>query len=162
MKHRKKDRKRREKADRRWEERVNRKKEGRDERKRKLTERRKGSVVVVEEKRKAVKQGKPLPRSQKQEALALKRQPGVVKKVVYKRSRSKKARRRGKREESYKESRVQRKKLGEREGKTTQVRNRCVETGYGRSVMRWFRKSGRQVREEGRRGKLEGVYRASW
>lgn len=49
-----------------------------------------------------------------------------------------------------------------RGGGTTRVRNRCVETGNGRSVMGWFRKSGRQVRERARKGKLEGVYRASW
>lgn len=65
-----------------------------------------------------------------------------------------KGRRRGKRERKEKEGR-----LG---GKKTEVRNRCVDTGNGRSVLRWFRKSGRQVRERARKGKLEGVYRASW
>jgi ribosomal protein S14 len=47
-------------------------------------------------------------------------------------------------------------------GKVTKVRNRCVDTGRGRSVIRWFRRSGRQVRERGRKGRLEGVYRVSW
>lgn len=46
--------------------------------------------------------------------------------------------------------------------KVTKVRNRCVETGRGRSVIRWFRRSGRTVREIGRKGRLEGVYRVSW
>ena len=46
--------------------------------------------------------------------------------------------------------------------KGTKVRNRCVETGRGRSVIRWFRRSGRTVRERGRKGRLEGVYRVSW
>lgn len=51
---------------------------------------------------------------------------------------------------------------GQREGKVTKVRNRCVETGHGRSVIRWFRKSGRKVREMARQGKLEGVFIVSW
>jgi ribosomal protein S14 len=54
------------------------------------------------------------------------------------------------------------KKLGERGGKGSMVRNRCVETGHARSVRRWFRKSGLKVRERARQGKLEGVYRSSW
>jgi ribosomal protein S14 len=47
-------------------------------------------------------------------------------------------------------------------GSPTVVRNRCVVSGNGRSVRRWFRKSGRQVRELARGGKLEGVHRISW
>jgi ribosomal protein S14 len=57
---------------------------------------------------------------------------------------------------------VREKQLDEREGRGTRVRNRCVRTGNGRSVRRWFRRSGRKVRERGRRGKLQGVYKVSW
>lgn len=60
------------------------------------------------------------------------------------------------------ERRAMREAVAEQGGGTTRVRNRCVETGNGRSVVRWFRKSGRTVRERARQGKLEGVYRASW
>ena len=49
-----------------------------------------------------------------------------------------------------------------RVGTKTVVRNRCVSSGNGRSVRRWFRKSGLVVREMARRGKLEGVFRSSW
>lgn len=51
---------------------------------------------------------------------------------------------------------------GKHSTKVTKVRNRCVDTGRGRSVIRWFRRSGRAVRERGRKGRLEGVYRVSW
>lgn len=61
-----------------------------------------------------------------------------------------------------KKERGRKAELGSMEGKKTLVRNRCVDTGHGRSVIRWFRKSGRKVRERGRRGKLEGVFRVSW
>jgi len=44
----------------------------------------------------------------------------------------------------------------------TRVRNRCVDTGNPRFVIRWFRRSGMQVRERGLRGKLPGVYKISW
>jgi small subunit ribosomal protein S14 len=54
------------------------------------------------------------------------------------------------------------KRLEQRDGRGTRVRNRCVVTGNGRSVRRWFRRSGRKVRERGRRGKLQGVFKASW
>lgn len=47
-------------------------------------------------------------------------------------------------------------------GYSTEVVNRCVESGHGRSVRGWFRKTGRRVRERARIGKLEGVYRVSW
>lgn len=51
---------------------------------------------------------------------------------------------------------------GKQGAHVTKVRNRCVDTGRGRSVIRWFRRSGRQVRERGRKGRLGGVYRVSW
>jgi ribosomal protein S14 len=54
------------------------------------------------------------------------------------------------------------KRVGEIDGEVSKVRNRCVETGHGRSMIRWFRKSGRKVRERARRGKVEGVYGVSW
>lgn len=53
-------------------------------------------------------------------------------------------------------------KEGERDQSRTRVRNRCVETGNPRSVMRWFRRSGLQVRERALLGKLPGVYKVSW
>ena len=58
--------------------------------------------------------------------------------------------------------RERRTRLSGREGKGSEVRNRCVDTGHGRSIIRWFRKSGRKVRERARGGKLEGVYIVSW
>ena len=51
---------------------------------------------------------------------------------------------------------------GERDQSKTRVRNRCVETGNPRFVIRWFRRSGLQVRERALRGKLPGVYKISW
>ena len=50
----------------------------------------------------------------------------------------------------------------ERRGSTTRIQNRCVETGYSRSVQRWFRRSGRRRREKARRGELAGVTGRSW
>jgi small subunit ribosomal protein S14 len=44
----------------------------------------------------------------------------------------------------------------------TRVRNRCVDTGNPRFVIRWFRRSGLQVRERALVGKLPGVYKISW
>lgn len=51
---------------------------------------------------------------------------------------------------------------GERRGNTTRIQNRCVETGYSRSVQRWFRRSGRRRREKARRGELSAVTSRSW
>lgn len=53
-------------------------------------------------------------------------------------------------------------KAGERDKSKTRVRNRCVETGNARSMVRWFRRSGLKVRERAREGKLPGVYKVSW
>lgn len=53
-------------------------------------------------------------------------------------------------------------KEGDRDQSMTRVRNRCVDTGNPRSVVRWFRRSGLQVREMARIGKLPGVYKVSW
>ena len=53
-------------------------------------------------------------------------------------------------------------KEGERDRSRTRVRNRCVESGNPRSVVRWFRRSGLQVRERALIGKLPGVYKISW
>jgi small subunit ribosomal protein S14 len=61
-----------------------------------------------------------------------------------------------------KETEKRKKELKEIDGKRTRVRNRCVETGNPRSVIRWFRRSGLQVRERGLQGKLPGVYKKSW
>ena len=51
---------------------------------------------------------------------------------------------------------------GKRDESRTRVRNRCVETGNPRFVIRWFRRSGLRVRERARSGKLPGVYKISW
>lgn len=51
---------------------------------------------------------------------------------------------------------------GERNQSRTRVRNRCVDTGNPRSIVRWFRRSGLQVRERALRGKRPGVYKISW
>jgi small subunit ribosomal protein S14 len=59
-----------------------------------------------------------------------------------------------------KTARVER--LGRREGRQSYVRNRCVETGNGRSVIRRFRLSGLRLRENGLKGELPGVYKISW
>lgn len=60
-------------------------------------------------------------------------------------------------------SRIQRKARGsERRGSRTRVQNRCVETGYSRSVQRWFRRSVRRRREKARRGELPSVTSRSW
>lgn len=53
-------------------------------------------------------------------------------------------------------------KGGERDQSRTRVRNRCVETGNARSMVRWYRRSGLKVRERAREGKLPGVYKVSW
>lgn len=50
----------------------------------------------------------------------------------------------------------------ERRGSRTRIQNRCVETGYSRSVQRWFRRSGRRRREKARRGELPSVTSRSW
>ena len=44
----------------------------------------------------------------------------------------------------------------------TRVRNRCVDTGNPRFVIRWFRRSGLKVRERALAGNLPGVYKVSW
>ena len=49
-----------------------------------------------------------------------------------------------------------------RDQSITRVRNRCVDTGNPRFVVRWFRRSGLQVRERALAGKLPGVYKISW
>lgn len=53
-------------------------------------------------------------------------------------------------------------KEGERDKSRTRIRNRCVETGNPRFVIRWFRRSGRRVRERALNGELPGVYKISW
>ena len=53
-------------------------------------------------------------------------------------------------------------KPGERDKSRTRIRNRCVETGNPRFVIRWFRRSGRRVRERALNGELPGVYKISW
>ena len=49
-----------------------------------------------------------------------------------------------------------------REGSRTLVRNRCVETGYARSVRRWHRLTGQSMRRRARAGQRPGVYKRSW
>jgi small subunit ribosomal protein S14 len=66
------------------------------------------------------------------------------------------------REERKQASERRRLKEGERNQSRTRIRNRCVETGNPRFVIRWFRRSGLRVRERARRGKLPGVYKISW
>lgn len=51
---------------------------------------------------------------------------------------------------------------GIRDRSRTRVRNRCVDTGNPRFVIRWFRRSGRRVRERALLGELPGVYKISW
>jgi small subunit ribosomal protein S14 len=51
---------------------------------------------------------------------------------------------------------------GERDRSITRVRNRCVDTGNPRFVVRWFRRSGLRVREMALVGYLPGVYKVSW
>lgn len=53
-------------------------------------------------------------------------------------------------------------KDGERDQSRTRVRNRCVETGNPRFMIRWFRRSGLRVRERALKGELPGVYKISW
>jgi ribosomal protein S14 len=163
MKKRKKDRKRRKEVDAMWEERTSRKAKVQDMRVRKRS--------AVERKVKPVRKaglekgmGLLNKGSKKKRGVGKGRRSAETKERVSKRSmRCKKARRGVKgREKREKEARERKGKLGERGGEKTKVRNRCVDTGNGRSVVRWFRKSGRKVRERARRGKLEGVYRASW
>lgn len=160
MKKRKKDRKRRKEVDAMWEERTSRKAKVQDMRvrKRSAVERK-----VKPVRKAALKKGKELGRKKKR-GVGKGRRSAETKERVSKRSKRCKKARRGvkgivKRE---KEARERKGKLGGRGGEKTKVRNRCVDTGNGRSVVRWFRKSGRKVRERARRGKLEGVYRASW
>lgn len=170
MKKRKKDRKRRKEVDAMWEERTSRKAKVKDMRVRKRS--------AVEREVKPVRKAAmsfPTGKMRKGAGLGSKKKRGEqgqgkgrrsaeTKERVSKRSmRCKKARRGVKGiEKREKEARERKGKLGGRGGEKTKVRNRCVDTGNGRSVVRWFRKSGRKVRERARRGKLEGVYRASW
>lgn len=136
---RKKDRRKRQKSERRWESRIGRKGSGSDSRWRKrkeLLERRVRSGQGEESGRNLSGREKG---NRKECNRTLNRLKGV------------KGKQRG-----------ERKRLDGREGTRIQVRNRCVETGNGRSVRRWFRRSGRKVRERGRQGKLEGVFRVSW
>jgi small subunit ribosomal protein S14 len=51
---------------------------------------------------------------------------------------------------------------GKRDQSMTRIRNRCVDTGNPRSVIRWFRRSGLRVRERALAGYLPGVYKISW
>ena len=51
---------------------------------------------------------------------------------------------------------------GKRNQSRTRVRNRCVDTGNPRFVVRWFRRSGLRVRERALSGNLPGVYKISW
>jgi small subunit ribosomal protein S14 len=51
---------------------------------------------------------------------------------------------------------------GDRNKSRTRVRNRCVDTGNPRFVVRWFRRSGLRVRERALVGNLPGVYKVSW
>ncbi len=65
--------------------------------------------------------------------------------------------------EQRKEAENQLKREGaDRNQSRTRVRNRCVDTGNPRFVIRWFRRSGLQVRERALAGKLPGVYKISW
>jgi small subunit ribosomal protein S14 len=50
----------------------------------------------------------------------------------------------------------------DRNQSVTRVRNRCVDTGNPRFVVRWFRRSGLRVREMALVGNLPGVYKVSW
>ena len=150
MKKIKKDRARRKEVDARWEERSRRKGKGIDKRVRKRSS-------VEERVRKA--QGGRGGLERKGEA-GKGRGDRKKRKRVTKRSEG---RRKGLEvSKGEKERRRRKEKQSERGGEKTKVRNRCVDTGNGRSVLRWFRKSGRQVRERARQGKLEGVYRVSW
>lgn len=135
-KKRRKDRRRRQKGDRRWEERTRRKSKGEDRRRRKFEKRR-----TLSRKKSPVALNGSEEKGKERKKTRVSRQAMKEEKKV----------RRGRKE-----------RLGSMEGTKTKVRNRCVDTGNGRSLIRWFRKSGRQVRERGRRGKLEGVFRVSW
>lgn len=53
-------------------------------------------------------------------------------------------------------------KGGDRDQSRTRVRNRCVDTGNPRFVLRWFRRSGLRVREMALMGQLPGVHKISW
>lgn len=44
----------------------------------------------------------------------------------------------------------------------TQIKNRCIESGYGRSVIKDFRMSRIKFRELALKGDLPGVRKASW
>ena len=81
----------------------------------------------------------------------------------WKERRERKSQRKDERKERKEKEKEERKeKLEKREGKRTRVRNRCVETGYGRSVIRWFRMTGLKVREKGLKGELPGRYKGAW
>lgn len=43
-----------------------------------------------------------------------------------------------------------------------QIKNRCVETGHGNSVLRGFRLSRQQFRERAKKGDLPGVSKGVW
>lgn len=64
-----------------------------------------------------------------------------------------------KREEARKQLKLD---SGQRDQSMTRVRNRCVDTGNPRFVVRWFRRSGLRVREMALVGNLPGVYKISW
>jgi len=64
-----------------------------------------------------------------------------------------------KREEARKQLKLD---SGQRDQSITRVRNRCVDTGNPRFVVRWFRRSGLRVREMALIGGLPGVYKISW
>jgi ribosomal protein S14 len=149
MKKRKKDRKRRKEVDAMWEERTSRKAKVQDMRvrKRSAVERKVKPVRKVALKKGVERVGKGRRSAETKERVSKRTKGSRGVKGMVKRE---------------KEVRERKGKLEGRGGEKTKVRNRCVDTGNGRSVVRWFRKSGRKVRERARRGKLEGVYRASW
>jgi small subunit ribosomal protein S14 len=52
--------------------------------------------------------------------------------------------------------------LLKKNGSKTRIKNRCVFTGRGRSVIRYFRMSRLQVRDLYMKGVLHGVRKSSW
>lgn len=152
-KKRRKDRRRRKKGDSRWEERTRRKSKGDDRRRRKLENRR----MLSRKKSTVAGNGYEEQGASQQRVTGSKDLLARGTKSEGKTRVSRQAMK-----EAKKVRRGRKERLGSMEGTKTKVRNRCVDTGNGRSMIRWFRKSGRQVRERGRRGKLEGVFRVSW
>lgn len=161
MKRRAKDRKRREKADRIWGVRTRRKSSRRD--RRIVNESARSRRVRWEPGSKKRSKGslRDLARGKKK-GQEVSQRGARSERVGGTERRGRMGKRREERRKEKEEGREVSRRRKKREGKATKVRNRCVETGHGRSVIRWFRKSGRKVRERARQGKLEGVYIVSW